>query len=109
MALGDKGFINDPKRETLAQDQNVLLITDRRCNQKQQNSPLEQWALHTYRQLTETIYSQLDGHMHIQNTGAKTDVGLVKRVMGIVTVFTLGIYLNFLLGRHLLAIKELFT
>jgi hypothetical protein len=34
---------------------------------------------------------------------------LVKRVMGIVTAFTLGIYLNFLLGRHLLAIKELFA
>lgn len=109
IALGDKGFINDPHRETLAQDQHVLLITYRRCNQKQQNSPLEQWALQTYRQLIETIYSQLDGHMHIQNTGAKTDVGLVKRVMGIVTAFTLGIYLNFLLGRHLLAIKELFA
>jgi hypothetical protein len=109
IALGDKGFINDPKRETLAEDQNILLITYRRGNQKQQNSPLEQWALNTYRQLIETIYSQLDGHMHIQNTGAKTDVGLVKRMMGIVTAFTLGIYLNFLLGRHLLAIKELFA
>jgi hypothetical protein len=109
IALGDKGFINDPQRETLAQDQNILLITYRRSNQKHQNSPLEQWALHAYRQLIETIYSQLDGHMHIQNTGAKTDVGLVKRVMGIVTAFTLGIYLNFLLGRHLLAIKELFA
>ncbi len=109
IALGDKGFINGPKRKTLAEDQNILLITYRRSNQKQQNSPLEQWALNTYRQLIETIYSQLDGHMHIQNTGAKTDVGLVKRVMGIVTAFTLGIYLNFLLGRHLLAIKELFA
>jgi hypothetical protein len=109
IALGDKGFIDDPKRETLAEDQNILLITYRRSNQKHQNSPLEQWALNTYRQLIETIYSQLDGHMHIQNTGAKTDVGLVKRVMGIVTAFTLGIYLNFLLGRHLLAIKELFA
>lgn len=109
IALGDKGFISDPKRETLAADQNILLITYRRSNQKQQNSPLEQWALNTYRRLIETIFSQLDGHMHIQNTGAKTDVGLVKRVMGIVTAFTLGIYLNFLLGRHLLAIKELFA
>lgn len=109
IALGDKGFIDDPKRETLAEDQDILLITYRRSNQKHQNSPLEQWALNTYRQLIETIYSQLDGHMHIQNTGAKTDVGLVKRVMGIVTAFTLGIYLNFLLGRHLLAIKELFA
>lgn len=109
IALGDKGFINDPNRETLAQEQHVLLITYRRSNQKQQNSPLEQWVLHTYRHLIETVYSQLDGHMHIQHTGAKTDIGLVKRVIGIITAFTLGIYLNFLLGRHLLTIKELFA
>ena len=109
IALGDKGFIADPKRDTLIQQQNVLLITYRRRNQKHQNSTIEQWALHTYRQLIETVYSQLDGHMHLQHTGAKTDLGLVKRVVGIVTAFTLGIYLNFLLGRHLLAIKELFA
>jgi hypothetical protein len=47
--------------------------------------------------------------MHIQRTGAKTDMGLVKRVIGIVTAFTLGIFLNFLLGRPLLAIKALFA
>ena len=61
------------------------------------------------RRLIETVFSQLDGHMHIQSTGAKTDLGLVKRVMGIVTAYTLGIYLNVLLARPLLAIKELFA
>ena len=86
-----------------------MLITYRRRNQEKQNSFWEQWALKTYRQLIETIFSQLDGHMHIQHTGAKTDTGLVKRVIGIITAFTLGIYLNFLLGRNLLAIKELFA
>jgi hypothetical protein len=109
IALGDKGFLSDPKRDDLAEEQNVLLITYRRNNQKKQNSFWEQWALNAYRQLIETIFSQLDGHMHIQHTGAKTDIGLVKRVIGIITAFTLGIYLNFLLGRNLLAIKELFA
>jgi hypothetical protein len=109
VALGDKGFVTAPKRALLADEQNVLLITYRRCNQKMQNSSWEQWALNTYRQLIETVFSQLDGHMHIQRTGAKTDLGLVKRVMGIITAFTLGIYLNFLLGRNLLAIKALFA
>lgn len=109
IAFGDKGFICDPKRDQLAQDQEVLLVTYRRRNQKQQNTSLEKWALHQFRQLIETVFSQLDGHMHIQNTGAKTDIGLVKRVVGIVTAFTLAIYLNFLLGRPLLAIKALFA
>ena len=109
MALGDKGFINDPERERLDREQDVLLITYRRSNQKQQNSPLEQWALRHYRQLIETVFSQLDGHMHLQHSGAKSDIGLIKRVMGIVTAFTLGIFLNALLGRHLLNIKPLFA
>jgi len=109
MAFGDKGFICDPKRDQLAQDQEVLLVTYRRRNQKVQNTPLEKWGLHQFRQLIETVFSQLDGHMHIQHTGAKTDIGLVKRVVGIVTAYTLGIYLNFLLGRPLLAIKALFA
>jgi hypothetical protein len=62
-----------------------------------------------YRQLIETVFSQLAGHLHLQDTGAKSDLGLIKRVVGIVTAFTLGIYLNALLGRHLLAVKELFA
>jgi hypothetical protein len=109
IALGDKGFICDPKRVRLAQDQQVILITYRRANQKVQNTPLEQWLLNQYRQLIETVFSQLDGHMHLQHTGAKTDLGLVKRIIGIMTAFTLGIFLNFLLGRPLLAVKELFA
>jgi len=109
IALGDKGFISDPRRVRLAQDQEIFLITYRRANQKLKNTPLEKWALRQYRQLIETVFSQLDGHMHLQNCGAKTDLGLVKRVMGIITAYTLGIFLNFLLGRRLLAIKELFA
>ena len=109
LALGDKGFVSDPIRDELADGQNVILLTYRRRNQHQQNTPWEHWILHQYRQLIETVFSQLHGHMHIQNTGAKTDVGLVKRIMGIVTAFTLGIFLNSLLDRPLLAIKALFA
>ena len=109
IALSDKGFICDPQRDRLADEQDVILITYRKVNQKVQNTPLEKWALGQYRQLIETVFSQLTGHLHLQNTGAKTDLGLIKRVAGIVTAFTLGIYINALLGRHLLAIKELFA
>jgi hypothetical protein len=109
IAFGDKGFICDPHRDQLAAEQQVILITYRKVNQKVSNTPLEKWALGQYRQLIETVFSQLTGHLHLQNTGTKTDLGLIKRVVGIVTAFTLGIYLNALLGRHLLAIKELFA
>lgn len=109
IALGDKGFISDPDRERFNQKQAVFLITYRRTNQKQQNSPLEQWALHQHRQLIETVFSQLDGHMHLQHSGAKSDLGLIKRVIGILTAFTLAIFINAILGRHLLNIKSLFA
>lgn len=109
IALGDKGFLSACKHQQLADQQNVLLITYRRENQKAQNTPLEMWALNTFRRLIETVFSQLDGHMHIEHCGAKTDQGLVKRVVGIRTAYTCGIYLNTLLGRDPLAIKELFA
>lgn len=35
IALADKGFISKRQRLQLAQEQNVLLITYRRCNQKE--------------------------------------------------------------------------
>jgi hypothetical protein len=109
IVFGDKGFICDPYRDDLADQQEVFLVTYRKTNQKVQNTALEKWALGQYRQLIETVFSQLAGHLHLQNTGAKTDLGLIKRGAGIMTAFTLGIYLNALLGRHLLAIKELFA
>ena len=58
---------------------------------------------------TETVFSQLTEHMHLQDLGAKTGVGLCKRVLAIMTAFTLGIYINFVLGRPLLAVKDLFA
>ena len=109
IALGDKGFISQEKAEQLHDRQAVVLLTYRKKNQRRQNTPLERWVLRRYRQLIETVFSQLQGHMHLQSTGAKTDLGLIKRVIGIVTAFTLGIVLNVLLGRPLLAIKELFA
>jgi hypothetical protein len=109
IALGDKGFLSARKQAQLREEQEVILLTYRRQNQKQRNTPLEQWTLQHYRTLIETVLSQLDGHMHIQDAGAKTDIGLVKRVIGIITAFTVGIYLNFLLGRPLLEIKALFA
>ena len=109
IGLGDKGFVSAAKQSALATERNVHLITYRRRNQKIQNTDLEQWVLHNYRQRIETVNSQLTDHLHIENSGAKTDWGLCKRVVGIITAFTLGIYLNVLLGRNLLAVKELFA
>ena len=109
LALGDKGFIGQERHLQILEVQGVYVLTYKRSNQKDQNSPLEQWILNQYRQRIETTGSQLADLMHIEDLGAKTDVGLAKRVIGAMTAFTLGIYLNFLLGRKLLAVKALFA
>lgn len=97
IGLGDKGFVSLTKQVALATERNVHLITYRRRNQKVQTTALEQWVLPNYRQRIETVNSQLTDHLHVENPGAKTDWGLCKRVVGIITAFTLGIYLNALL------------
>lgn len=109
LALGDKGFIDDKRQQYLLEHQSVYVLTYKRANQHIQTSPLEKWILDKYRQRIETTGSQLVDLMHIDNLGAKTDVGWAKRLIGAMTAFTLGIYLNFLLGRDLLAVKALFA
>jgi len=109
LGLADKGFISRPRLQHLADAHGIVVLTYKRTNQKAQNAPLEQWLLKQYRQRIETTGSQLVDLLHIEDLGAKTDDGLAKRVIGAMTAFTLGIYLNFLLGRELLAVKALFA
>jgi hypothetical protein len=106
--LADRGFIDDARAQRLFDDDGVLILTPKRSNQKQQ-APLQSYVVNSYRPLIETVLSQLVEHMRLQDLGTKTDVGLCKRVIGAVTAFTMGIYINFVLGRPLLSVKELFA
>jgi hypothetical protein len=108
LVFADKGFIDQERSRRLEESQGVLVLTPKRSNQKQQ-TPLQSYVVNSYRPLIETVFSQLTEHMHLQGLGAKTGVGLCKRVLAVLTAFTLGIYINFVLGRPLLAVKELFA
>ena len=108
LVYADKGFIDQERAQRLLEQQGVCILTPKRSNQKQQ-APLQSYVVNAFRPLIETVGSQLVDHMHLQDLGAKTDVGLCKRVIGVLTAFTMGIYINFVLGRPLLAVKELFA
>jgi hypothetical protein len=108
LVFADKGFIDQERAQRLAESHGVHILTPKRSNQKQQ-APLQSYVVNAYRPLIETVNSQLVSHMHLQDLGAKSDVGLCKRVIALMTAFTLGIYINFSLGRPLLAVKELFA
>ena len=77
--MADKGFISPERLHRLAQTQDIIVITYKRSNPKQQNSPLEEWLLGQYRQRIETTGSQLVDLLHIEDLGAKTDDGLADR------------------------------
>ena len=109
LALGDKGFIDDERHQYLLEHYDIHVLTYKRTNQHAQIGVLEKWMLDKYRQRIETTGSQLVDLMHLDQLGAKSDVGWAKRLIGAMTAFTLGIYLNFLLGRDLLAVKALFA
>lgn len=108
LVFADKGFIDQERARRLEERQGVLVLTPKRSNQKQQ-APLQSYVVNSYRPLIETVFSQLTEHMHLQHLGAKTGVGLCKRIIAVMTAFTIGIYINFVLGRPLLAVKELFA
>jgi hypothetical protein len=59
------------------------------------------------RQPIEVVNSQLVGQFRLTRSLAKTLQGLVARVQAKLTAHTLGVYLNLLLGRPALALKDL--
>lgn len=105
--LGDKGYIGAAVQALLAWRNNLRLLTPRRCNQKEQLPADLTAAINHFRQIIETVNSQLVDQFHLQRNRAKCLGGFCARVMAKLTAHTIGFYLNLLLGRPLLALKSL--
>jgi Transposase DDE domain len=104
--LADKGYIDAAVQALLAWRNNLLLLTPKRCNQKEQLPAALTAAINHFRQIIETVNSQLVDQFHLQRNRAKCLGGLCARVMAKLTAHTVGVYLNLLLGRPLLALKD---
>lgn len=103
--VGDKGYLSKQIKQQL-NNKNKILITPYRKNQKQKNTWIEKKLLKNRKKI-ETVFSQLKEQMNLEDTKAKSLLGLVSRITGIIFSFTLGIFVNKLLGRKLLNIKSL--
>jgi hypothetical protein len=103
--LADKGYIDAAVQTLLAWRSNLHLLTPTRSNQKEQLPGELTAAINHFRQIIETVNSQLVDHLHLQRNRAKSMGGLCARVMAKLTAHTVGLYLNLLLGRPLLALK----
>jgi hypothetical protein len=106
IVLGDKGYIGAAVAALLAWRNNLHLLTPRRCNQRAQLPAALTAAIHHFRQIIETVNSQLVDQFHLQRNRAKCLGGLCARVLAKLTAHTSGIYLTLLLGRPLLALKD---
>ncbi len=106
--LGDKGYVSQPLAEELQQKNQIRLLALRRKNQRQQwPAPLRR-LVGRYRQMIETINSQLDGQFGIEQTHAHSFWGLCARLHTKLAAHTLSIVLNRQLGvENWLQIKRL--
>lgn len=107
LVLGDKGYIDAPVQAELATAQDIQLLTPKRANQHQQLPAGLTALINHFRQLIETVNSQLADQFHVERNKAKCMSGLVARLHAKLAAHTLGIYLNVLSGRSLLDLKAL--
>ena len=105
--LGDKAYINAELQAELQQAHGVTLLTPHRSNQREQLPEALARLVTHFRQMIETINSQLAGQFSIEINKAKCVSGLVARVQTKVAAHTLGMYLNVLTGQPLRALAAL--
>ncbi len=107
LVLGDKAYINARLQGELQQRHGVTLLTPQRANQHHQLPAALTQLVHHFRQMIETINSQLAGQFNIETNKAKCMAGLVARLHTKLAAHTLGLYLNVLTGQPLRALAAL--
>lgn len=105
--LGDKGYLNGPLQEQPAARHAPTLLTPKRRNQREQLPEALTQAINHFRQIIETVNSQLVEQFRLQRNRAKSVSGLCARVQAKLAAHTLGLYLNHLHGRPLRALMDL--
>jgi hypothetical protein len=109
VVLADKGFVSHPVKVALWRLVRVLLLAITRKNQTQNPlpEPIRRMIPH-WREICETVNSQLVEQFHIQRNHARSFWGLCARIHAKLTAHTLSVYLNRLFGEvEFLHIKKL--
>ncbi len=107
LVLGDKAYINALLQGDLQQLHGVTVLTPQRSNQHHQLPGVLTRLVSHFRQMIETINSQLAGQFSIETNKAKSMSGLVSRLQTKLAAHTLGMYLNVVTGQPLRALAAL--
>lgn len=91
--LGDKGYILKPEEQQMLADKEVRLVTYKRDNMEQTNTPEETWVLKKFRSVVETVNGHLTEHFSYNRPGGKSERGLLSRLLYKLAAHTLGMVL----------------
>jgi hypothetical protein len=105
--LGDEADLHAALQALLAWRNDLPLLTPRRADQRAQLPAALTRARAHCRQIIETVNSQLAGQFQVERNRAKRGGGLCARIQAKLPAHTLGLDLNHLLGRPLLALADL--
>jgi len=106
LSLGDKGFLDRLGQQVLEEDRDVILLTPKRKNQKQQNPPGWEAVLNRVRRLIETAFSQSKDGFGLEKPFARTLWGLISRVIAKLTGLTIAAWFNRKNGRSPLTLAS---
>lgn len=104
--IADKGYYDGDLETTLEREYHTHLVVPEKKRHQKKNTEEEKRLLKK-RSIVETINNQLQDHMNIDETRAKSNEGLLSRIQASILSFTFGIYFNTLFGRPLLSLKSI--
>lgn len=107
--LGDKGYRSKSLSQELLEQQNIILHTPTRINEKAPD--LIDHSFHKQltgiRRLIETVHGQLEQHFHIKTIWARDLWHLISRIIRKLLAHTYCVWLNLKLNREPLHLKSL--
>ena len=105
--IGDKGYISEPLRQELYDNYGIILLTQKRSNQKDPNTRYVRKVINRLRKRVEVTNNQLDDQFNLSKVRARTHWGFLTRICDKFASFTLGAFINLTIGRPMLALKDL--
>lgn len=99
LSLGDKGFLDRLRQEVLEEDRDVILLTPKRQNQKEQNPNGWDATLNRVRRRIETMFSQSKEGFGVEKPYARSLWGILCRLIAKLTGMTIAAWFNKKNGR----------
>ena len=87
-------MLGETFQDDLQENRNITVLTPKKSNSKSKNNKFTKYLLRKFRNLIETVNSQLSNLFNIEKTWAKTQWGLFTRIMSKLLAYTMGLYIN---------------